>query len=655
MFRLIFSLFSLICLNACEQPQTLANEVESCKYVRTKLSPDGQSVILMETAPSGTQKTDNGFEAFYNFQRIEFKCDKSSCTSQQRNFTLPTNMQTPKIFWVQGNNKEILGLTLLDQQRRQSAVFLPNSGAQFVELNPDTYPLPNNSGYAFTGENWTYFSPMTIPLTKQSSRANITKEIEDQLKKITKKFDDFLFDIEEDSLGETFAIYSQSKHGVVGLTSTTYKPNVGNIVYNGQTKEWTHVANFSPIDQNIKLYASQSDDLILGGINRTVNVKNSKAISIVGNLDYTESLRTFPIINSSTGQLVGLSGLKSLRLFDDGAAEQAINVVIRKDLKTNPYLTVKQVEVSSAIDGVAFVVQYKNWQTDSSLFKFVKIQKNKDAKENVFDTFLPCPSGRQNKQKPNSVNLKVDIKSIGTETWPSRVLSLTQDNPKGAVIFLKGGPRGHIFDDVLLSRVYGPYLQRGFDVYAFEYSGMTLVQSNLDQRLHRDHEVALQKDIEVMNQYIKRTLNSKYHNLILHSESFGSILALGLLSKEDLFTGSVFASPWIQHHNPAIWQNSPEFQFAYEDYMFGIKRDGTGSFIDWMNTKRSEVPSLRNALVIIGEREVRGPRDEMTEFFRNKGAEVHILKNGTHEFTPVLSQKLIYQHIEALTQENQPK
>ena len=642
MLRLFLLVLCLLCLNACGQPEHRMKTGESCRYVRSKLSPDGQTVMLLETAPSTTKKTDKGFVAYYNFQRTQFKCEKANCTQQQNIFTLPANIQKPKIFWAQDKNKENLGLVILGDRLNQKAIFLPKDATQFIELNPYPYSLPSNSSFAFSGEIWTYFSPLIIPIVENNStQKNLTKAIKEQLGKITKTFDDFIFDLEESSLGETFAIYSQSKGGMLGITNTTYRPIVSNIVYDGRTKKWMRVANYSPADQNIKLYVSHKDELILGGVNRAVNVKNSKAVSMVENLEYAESFRTFPIVNRSTGQFVGLSSLKNASLLEGGFAEQAINTVIRKDLEFRPFLTVKQMEVTTATDGITYVIQYKNWQTDSSLFKYVKIFKN--AK--TFESFLPCSVGQQINQKPNSVNLNVVVKNIGTEIWPSRVLSLTQDSPKGAVVFLKGGPRGHVFNGALLSRIYGFYLQRGFDVYAFEYSGMTLLQSDLDQRLHVAHEKALEKDLNVISNFIDRDLNNQYDELVLHSESFGSILALGLLAKKDMFSASIFLSPWVQHQSPSQWQNSPESQFSYEDYLFGINHVGTGSFVNWMNNKRDAISELHNSFVVIGEREDRGPRKQMSEFFRNKGAEVHILKNGTHELTPVLSSRLVDKYL----------
>lgn len=644
--RLLILLLFAITITSCKRAQSNVIKIESCEFVQAELSSDGQSAILIETSPSAILKLNSGLETRFSFERAVFDCIDSECFSKQNGLTLPTRMKSPHIFWVYDQSNDVLGTIFMDQHSNQNAVFLPLNGSKFIRLKANTYSLPKRTEAISSDGNWSYMSPLFLASSNGNSEVEIKLEIETLLQEITKIFDSFSDDFQSVSSKGTFQKYIQNSEGVIGSIGIADYPQASNIVYDAQKNSTMTMTNHSPVNRGLELYSTQDEALVLSGVNRATYVNTSNTVPLIEKFEYPETLRTYPIEDSATGQFAGISSINSIQLIEGNVGAKGINNIIIQDRHKNPNLTIQKVDYTDNEFGATFLIEYKNWKNGGSVFKYVKIPNDTNIKP-PFEAFLPCPASRLIKPSVSAsdIRLVVNIQSIGSEKWPSRVFSIAQKEPVGAVVFLKGGPRGTVFDEPLSKRVYKPYIELGYDVYAFEYSGMTLPQSELDQRLHLYHEKALINDIKNMRVFASEKLEANYDNIVLHSESFGSIIGLSLLAQDNPYTSSIFVSPWVSHHSPTLWQDDPRYQLAYEEYMFGIQSKGRNEFVDWMKLTRDQTLSLSNSLVIYGERENRGPLNEMYTFFKDRGAKVHLINNASHATAPALGQNLIDQFL----------
>jgi len=614
--KLFFLNFSLFFLVSCSKG--LSSKDVNCANFTGQMSPLGNQLFFLEDSPSVTVKSKHGFSTRYKSHLIESNCDKKYENCNIEDSQLHLRFGDPKIIWGQRKESIEEELYLWDELSKNITL-----------INLNRLPTSVNLPVKIQGD-WNFGGLLTYDAT-QKSRHEIDPGVSQKITDLVVQFNSNIDDLSP--LNKKFTRSPlHSKLYMDGTYASSFFDYKSLNLYSSMTDSqvWTQTPIISLQPEFLDVVLTEKNEILYTKKNQVSEVMNQ---SVTRRLDFSNSMYLLPIINRSTGKAVGISNLRQVFFYNPNDRGN-VNKIVQADLKSNRNLSVFKIETTASNKSL---IVYKDWVSDHKLFRYVDNESDQINSSNLnakSSFFRECFLNYNNTPKKKPYSVSVDVFGEGTKKY--KVLNLLQSESKGSVFFIKGGPSGSVLNESYSKRIYEFYLQKGFDIYAIEYSG----NNGREKKLVENHELALSEDVRNLTSFIrkkKKAMSDENHSFILHSESFGSLLAVAVLNEEDnQIDKAIFVAPWVIHQNPEKWFTGDlELRYNFEKIVFGIGDGKENDFIGWMKKVRGGASFPIETVVFLAERDHRIENMQTIEYFKEKNIHPLVVLEASHHTLPV--------------------
>lgn len=587
-----------------------------CGNPIASMSPDGSNVLLWASENSTFPFDINTLGTGKSIILIDGNCLKNdgdffSCT---RDNIGAINTGITHLYWS-SNNRDIF---FIDYSLNLRQARLDSNRTKFLMSDP-----------VKLDDLWTYRDSLTIlgatPNTDMFSEVSrIKNEIFNVKLSLSQRYGNDYFEKYRTTIGFT---------GALGSVAKNYSDQdiVLIDVKNGNYFKTSFLADELVMAPTKILRANQIGYMlqdankakyIIGGSSVLKFTQKNNTTNFIRNITNISEVGTRPIIDSKSGELIGVFAEKTISPINNKSIDQALLETIRSKIPNNEVLD--DVQISSGAK-VAFVISHDI--SKGAFFRYFRYDKQKI---NISTKF--CPS-----DIPLS-NVTEKTENIGTPIRPLFIRKYTRNSNNKLVVWLHGGPLTNISRDSQWNQGVRKLLLTGADVVMLGYSG-TLDNAEIASRLRKDGGASLEQDAKVLIKYLNRQ-KSNYEEISLVGESFGGAVALPIIEKSDnLFSKIVLISPLAKLKQPKKMDYSgmPELRelakAKYEKDTLWFKRmfasqegSNTKPFADWLIDKYENIKFGNNTLIIQGNDDVRS----LPEDILNLGSARRVVNNLGH-------------------------
>lgn len=310
---------------------------------------------------------------------------------------------------------------------------------------------------------------------------------------------------------------------------------------------------------------------------------------------------TTPIIDSSSGEVVGLSGPpRWISMRGNAQIEQTLSELVSADVGDGRRLLLRQIDVNlgNRTAVISYVVGLR-----ARAFRVVRWLPNAQPQSS---SYVRCPAAPESSLPGLSLSRLDDVQTqfvdLGTSDWQMPgVLLDSEHSSRRLMVYLHGGP-----SDPSLSLVYAPrwrrYLELGYDVFVPVVSGGADLGPHARNRLRQGPVRALSRDASILASFLTGDFGRDYDRVVIHSESFSAGLALEVSRRmPSPSVALVLVSPWLGYRAPRAWAANPSEQEAYEARELGFETmRHRREYFDWVARLVAEAPASRPTLIVLG-------------------------------------------------------